>query len=77
MTRAILVTGPFEEADVKELLETLRRIERRRPQEVFELRMEGKDMTSQEIQAWVERIFPRASGVPVDIEVRKRGASPK
>lgn len=72
MTSAILVTGPFEEADVKELLETLRRIERRKPQEVFELRMEGKDMSSQEIQAWVERIFPRVSGVPVDIEVKRR-----
>ena len=63
----ILITGPFDESDVKELLETLRAIERRKPQETFMLLMNNDAGSNPEMQAFIERVFPAVKGVPVEI----------
>lgn len=66
-TNAVLLTGPFDEADVKELLDALRGIERRKPQELFMLHMVDQSAGGPEMQAFIERVFPAVKGVPVEV----------
>jgi hypothetical protein len=60
--KSLLVSGSFTEADLAELFAVFRQIERRRPHENFFLAIVEADLSANEAEAMIQRLFPRIEG---------------
>lgn len=72
--KAIMIAGPFTEADLRTLLETMRAIEQRNPTGVYQAVVVDleRDPSLEEMAERMERIFPRAPGAEVVVGYRKK-----
>jgi hypothetical protein len=75
MTKAVMICGPFSEADLAELLQTVRAIERRNPEGVYNVATRDleREPSLEEMAERVLRIFPRVAGAEPVVVIRPRG----
>ena len=66
--KALLFTGPFSDADIAELAETVRQIDQRAPDQHYNLAIADLDRqpSIEETVGTLEKIFPRVPDRPVD-----------
>jgi hypothetical protein len=72
--RALMIAGPLSEADLRELMETLRAIEQRNPEGVYKamIRDLERDPSLEEMADRLHGIFPRLPGQEPDIAIVPR-----
>jgi hypothetical protein len=75
MIKQVLIQGPFTDEDVKQILETVRIIEQRRPDDLFMVSMPDYDLTEYEAKAKLNALFPRVDGKEPEVWVEKRQPS--
>jgi hypothetical protein len=74
--KAFVVAGQFTEADLKELLETIRRIERRHPEITYKVAAMNNDMSMDDALDLLKRTFPYVQGQEPTFTTRKNESVP-
>jgi hypothetical protein len=72
--KALMLSGPFGEAEIAELLAALRAIEQRTPERRFRavvVDVDG-DLSLEETEQMLKRVFPRVAGEEPWIVSRRR-----
>lgn len=72
--RALLISGPFSNAELAELTEAMRRIERRHPDQMYRLLATELDQepSLDDLMVLLEQTFPRLPGETPEISVLPR-----